>query len=83
MANLVVPREQLRSECLKLAQNLAQKSLYALIVGKQAVKQADETALSVGSRVERYLFNGVLSSENAKEGLRAFLEKRKAEFRVK
>lgn len=81
VVNFVVKRENLREECLKVAARLTEKSVYSLIVGKQAIKQADEMPLSIGSKVERYLFNAVLSTRGAKEGLGAFVEKRKPNFK--
>lgn len=42
----IVKRENLREECLKLANKVADKSLYTLIVGKEAVKAAEELGLA-------------------------------------
>lgn len=79
----VVPADQLLSEALKAAADIAQKSQIAVMAAKEAVHRADETPLAEGVLFERRLFNGLFATEDQKEGMRAFLEKRPAVFRDK
>jgi enoyl-CoA hydratase len=82
-ANLVarvVPTERLLEEALKLGARLAELSPVALAVAKQAVNTAFETTLSEGVRAERALFLPLFGTEDQKEGMAAFLEKRKPHF---
>ena len=82
-ANLVsriVPADQLVAEAIKIGQRLAELSPVAVAVAKQAVTRAFETTLSEGVRVERSLFLPLLGTPDQKEGMAAFIEKRKARF---
>lgn len=76
----VVPAERLLEEALKLGARLAELSPVALAVAKQAVNAAFETTLTEGVRVERGLFLPLFGTEDQKEGMTAFLEKRKPKF---
>ncbi|CAD8150340.1 unnamed protein product [Paramecium pentaurelia] len=77
----VVKKEQLREECIKIAKRISEKSLYTLIVCKTAIKNAQELPLSQANQVERQLFNSLLNTQAAKEGIQAFIEKRSPNFR--
>jgi enoyl-CoA hydratase len=77
----VVPADQLLTEAMKAAADIAQKSQIAVMAAKEAVHRADETPLAEGLLFERRLFNGLFATEDQKEGMRAFLEKRPAVFR--
>jgi enoyl-CoA hydratase len=77
----VVAKEQYLAETLQLAHQIAQKPLIALKLAKEAVLKADELALSEGVEYERRLFYLLFATEDQKEGMRAFLEKRKAQFK--
>jgi enoyl-CoA hydratase len=82
-ANLVarvVPTEKLIEEALKLGERMAELSPVALAVAKQAVNAAFETTLTEGVRAERALFLPLFGTEDQKEGMAAFLEKRKPRF---
>ncbi len=82
-ANLVarvVPTEKLIEEALKLGERMAELSPVALAVAKQAVNAAFETTLTEGVRAERALFLPLFGAEDQKEGMAAFLEKRKPRF---
>ncbi len=83
-ANLVsriFPADQLVAEAIKIGQRLAELSPVAVAVAKQAINRAFETTLSEGVRVERSLFLPLLGTPDQKEGMAAFIEKRKAKFR--
>ena len=77
----VVAREAWLDEAKDVAREIAAKAPVAQRLAKEAVNRAFETTLSAGLDVERKLFHLVHSTEDAKEGLAAFGEKRKPEFK--
>lgn len=77
LVNRVVPVEQCLDEALKLANEIAQRAPLAVRFGKEAVNQAFETFLSDGIGEERRAFYFLFSSEDQKEGMEAFIGKRK------
>ena len=82
-ANLVarvVPAADLLDEALKLATKIAALSPVAVAVAKQAVNRAFETTLAEGVRAERTLFLPLFGTPDQKEGMAAFVEKRKPAF---
>lgn len=81
LVNHVVPADQLESKTLEIANRIAEKSPVALRLAKEAVKIAARSNLDEGLRREVDLFALCFSSEDKDEGVRAFLEKRKAEFK--
>jgi enoyl-CoA hydratase len=83
LVSRVVPKEHWYSEALKLAQELARKPPLALKIAKEAVLTAQELSLSEGLAHERKLFYMLFATEDQKEGMRAFVEKRKPKFRGK
>ncbi|MDF2629755.1 MAG: enoyl-CoA hydratase/isomerase family protein [Symbiobacteriaceae bacterium] len=76
----VVPPEAYLSEAQKMAAAIAAKSPVALQLAKESVLQAFETSLAGGIHLERRLFYMAFASEDQKEGMKAFMEKRKPEF---
>jgi enoyl-CoA hydratase len=83
LVNRVVTHAELEAETMKLAEKLAEKSPIALRMAKEAVKTAARSTLDEGLRREIDLFALCFSSEDKDEGVRAFLEKRKADFKGK
>lgn len=83
LVNYVFPLEQLEEETLKFAGTLAEKAPVALQLSKEAVKFASRSNLDEGLRREVDLFALCFSTEDMKEGVSAFLEKRKPEFKGK
>jgi enoyl-CoA hydratase len=81
LVNRVVPHEELAGKTLELANLIASKSPVALRLAKEAVKTASRSSLDEGLRREIDLFAICFSSEDKGEGVRAFLEKRKPEFK--
>lgn len=81
LVNHVYPIDQLEAETLKLAEKIAEKAPIALQLSKEAVKFASRSNLDEGLRREVDLFAICFSSEDKKEGVAAFLEKRKPEFK--
>lgn len=78
----VVPDEALIPEAMRLAREIAGKSGFAVEMGKEAVNKALETLLQQGLDLERRNFYVTLVSQDGKEGMRAFIEKRKPEWRT-
>lgn len=81
LVSRVVPAARLVSEALAAAKVIAGKSAVAARAAKEAVKRADEVSLAEGLRFERRMFNALFATEDQKEGMRAFLEKRAPKFR--
>jgi len=79
----VVAKEQFLAEAMRLAHQIAQRPPIALKLAKEAVLKADEMSLAEGLEYERKLFYSLFATEDQKEGMRAFLEKRKATFKGK
>jgi enoyl-CoA hydratase len=82
-ANLVsriVPADQLMSEAMKIGERLAALSPVAVSMAKQAVNRAFETTLAEGVRYERALFLSLFGTPDQREGMAAFIEKRKPVF---
>lgn len=81
LVSRVVPREHFFTESLKVAQTMAAKGPIALRLAKEGVLKAFETTLAEGLEYERKLFYTLFATEDQKEGMRAFMEKRKPEFK--
>ena len=77
----VVPAEETLPTALQVAAEIAAMPLMAVIALKESVQRAFEAPLSEGLRFERRLFHGLFATEDQKEGMRAFLEKRPASFK--
>ena len=77
LVNRVVPVELLLEQGLALAGEIAERAPLALAAAKQAVNQADELALAAGLAGERELFYNLFDTSDQKEGMQAFIEKRK------
>lgn len=77
----VVPLQDLMSEAIACATKIAQAPTLALMMAKETVNRAYETTLSEGLRFERRMFHALFATEDQKEGMAAFSEKRKAKFR--
>lgn len=77
----VVPAAELLSETMKIAEKIAAASLPAMMMVKECINAAFEATLSEGIRFERRLFHALFATEDQKEGMAAFVEKRKAVFK--
>ncbi len=77
----IVPQEQLLDEALKVAAGIAAKSLPAAMMVKESVNRAFEVSLAEGIRFERRVFHAAFASEDQKEGMAAFIEKREPAFK--
>lgn len=80
LVNKVVPKEMYMYEALQLAKEIAQLSPVAVQLAKEAVNRSFETHLDEGLAFERKNFYLTFASEDQKEGMKAFVEKRKADF---
>ena len=83
LVSKVVPTELLLDKSLEIATKIAEKSLPVLIMAKEAVNRSFELSLEEGMKNERRLFQSTFSLTDRKEGMQAFLEKRKAKFNNK
>ena len=81
LVNHVFSAELLQTKTMELANRIAEKSPIALSLAKEAVKLASRSTLDEGLRREVDLFALCFSTEDKNEGVSAFLEKRKPEFR--
>jgi enoyl-CoA hydratase len=83
-ANLVarvVPAADVVEEAMKLGEKIAALSAPAVAMAKEAVNRAFETTLAEGVKFERRVFHALFATEDQKEGMSAFVEKRKPGFR--
>ena len=83
LVNAVVPVEMLLHEALALAGEIAQMSPVAAQLAKESVNRSFETHLDEGLQAERKNFYLTFSTQDQKEGMRAFIEKRKPEYKGK
>ncbi|RAX43766.1 enoyl-CoA hydratase [Arthrobacter sp. AQ5-06] len=80
LVSRVVPAEDVVEEALKAAEVIASKSKPVAMLAKEAVNAAFETGLAQGVLFERRIFHSLFASEDQKEGMAAFMEKRQPEF---
>jgi enoyl-CoA hydratase len=81
LVSRVVPGTELISEAVKTAETIAGLSRPVVYMVKEAVNRAYETSLSEGVRFERRLFHAAFAIEDQKEGMTAFVEKRKPQWK--
>ena len=81
LVSRVVPAKQLMEETRAAAEKIAEKSMISAIACKEAVNISYETTLSQGLLFERRAFHALFNTEDQKEGMGAFMEKRSAQFR--
>jgi enoyl-CoA hydratase len=80
LVSRVVPAANLLSEAVEVARRIAEMSRPVAMMIKEAVNRAYETTLTEGVRFERRLFHATFATEDRKEGMAAFIEKRKPDF---
>ena len=83
LVSRVFPAADLIAEVLKIARKIADKSTLSVMAVKEAVNRAQEGSLREGLLFERRLFHALFATEDQKEGMAAFLEKRTPQFRDK
>jgi enoyl-CoA hydratase len=83
LVSRVVPAKKLMEEAMGAAGKIAEKSLPTILAAKEAVNRSYETTLREGILFERRVFHSMFATEDQKEGMAAFLEKRQPQFRDK
>ena len=81
LVSRVVPLAELREEALKVAEKISQLSMPIVMMAKESVNRSYESTLTEGIRFERRLFHSAFATDDQKEGMAAFVEKRKANFK--
>ena len=79
----VVPAASLMDEAMKVADVIANLSLPSVLAAKESVNAAFESSLAEGTRFERRTFHSLFATEDQKEGMKAFVEKRPAQWKNK
>jgi len=83
LVSRIFPLADLVPEAIKIAKGIASLGAVAVFAAKESVNTAFETTLAEGVHFERRLFFGLFSTEDQKEGMKAFAEKRPAQFKGK
>lgn len=83
LVSRLVPAKKLMEEAMAAAHKISEKSQIAALAIKDAVNRSYETTLGEGLLYERRVFHGLFATEDQKEGMQAFLEKREPQFRDK
>ena len=81
LVSRVVPNDKLMEEAMTVAEKIASYSLPVVMMIKESVNRAYESTLSEGVLFERRLFHAAFALEDQKEGMAAFVEKRKPIFK--
>jgi len=81
LVSRIVPAAELVDEAVQTAEKIANLSRPVVMLAKESVNRAYETTLAEGVRFERRVFHSTFATEDQKEGMSAFAEKRKAEFK--
>jgi len=81
LVSRVLPAATLIEEAIKTAEKMCELSLPVVMLAKESVNRAFETTLSEGVRFERRLFHSCFAIEDQKEGMAAFVDKRKPAFK--
>jgi enoyl-CoA hydratase len=79
----VVSSADLMNEAMKVAETIANMSLPSVLAGKEAVNRAFESSLAEGITFERRIFHSLFATEDQKEGMKAFIEKRPPKWKNK
>ncbi|WP_322015747.1 enoyl-CoA hydratase [Paraburkholderia sp. J12] len=83
LVSRVIPAADLLNEAIAAAATISEYSLPAVMMAKESVNRAYETTLAEGVHFERRLFHSLFATEDQKEGMAAFVEKRKPAFKNK
>ncbi len=81
LVSRIVPLEELVDEAVQTAEKMANLSRPVVMLAKESVNRAYETTLAEGVRFERRVFHSTFATEDQKEGMAAFAEKRTADFK--
>ena len=80
LVSRVIPAGELLADALKTAETIASMSLPITMMTKESINRAYETTLTEGIRFERRVFHSMFATADQKEGMKAFVDKRKAVF---
>ena len=83
LVSRVVPAKKLMEVALDAAERIAEKSMIATMTIKEAMKRGEQSSLAEGLLFERRVFHALFATEDQKEGMNAFVEKREPQFRDK
>ncbi|KAJ8250776.1 hypothetical protein COCON_G00226980 [Conger conger] len=83
LVSKIYPADQLVQEAVRCGEKIAANSKLVSAMAKEAVNSAFELSLAEGNRLEKRLFHGTFATDDRKEGMTAFVEKRKATFEDK
>lgn len=83
LVSRIVPAKKLMDEAMAAASKIAEKSMITVMAIKETVNRAEQLPLSEGLLFERRVFHSLFATEDQKEGMAAFSEKREAQFRDK
>jgi enoyl-CoA hydratase len=83
LVSRVMPADELLEEAMKVADKIANLSQHAVMMIKEAINRGFATTLAEGTRFERGQFYSLFATEDQKEGMAAFIEKRKPHFKNK
>jgi enoyl-CoA hydratase len=83
LVSRVVPAKKLMDEAMSAADKIAEKSMVTVMAIKEAVNRAEQLPLTEGILFERRVFHSLFATEDQKEGMAAFAEKREPQFRDK
>lgn len=81
LVSRIVPKEKLVEDALATAETIGGMSLPSMLLLKESLNRCYETTLAEGVRFERRVFHSLFSTEDQKEGMAAFVEKRPAKFK--
>ena len=81
LVSRVIPAAELLADALKTAETIASMSLAITMMTKESINRSYETTLTEGIRFERRVFHSMFATTDQKEGMKAFVDKRKAVFR--
>ena len=76
----IFPADDLVDEAIKIADKIASKGQMSVMMAKEAVNASQELSLQEGLRLERRFFHSLFATQDQKEGMSAFLEKREPKF---
>jgi enoyl-CoA hydratase len=79
----VVPADRLMDDAMTIAETIANMSMPSVLAGKEAINRAFESGLSEGMAFERRIFHSLFATEDQKEGMKAFIEKRPPKWKHK
>ncbi len=81
LVSRIVPADKLLDEAISVAEKIASMSLPAVMMAKECINASYETTLDQGMRFERRVFHSLFGTEDQIEGMSAFIDKRKADFK--